>query len=100
MDLTTKQNTIILVTQVLGHYLNTNLNPQTSTGLPFHSKIVTHLTDSNYKGISKNYRLNESDTPPELKTKILELTAIDPNFQPKTFTTTLNKLLIPTKVKT
>ena len=34
-----------------------------------------------------------------MKTKIEELTAIDPTFKSKTFTTILNNLLVPTKAK-
>ena len=34
-----------------------------------------------------------------MKTKIEELTAIDPTFQSKTYTTILNNLLVPTKAK-
>ena len=99
MDPVTNQNTPTLVTQVLDQYLNTNRKGMTSTGLPFHSRGVYHHTEGDHKKISKEYRMSESNVSPKLQTKITELLNQDPNFKPTTFITTINKLLVPTKVK-
>ena len=43
--------------------------------------------------------MSESSVSPKLQTKISELVNQDPNFNSTTFIATINKLLIPTKIK-